>query len=412
MEKLSVRCQHCDRKIVFEERHAGRQVKCPGCAEPLLLVIPTKVSQDILDPFADLTGNVGDSKVSAPDSQKSRSPNQSPKSPKSPDRESSQVEDHSTLGELSAGKNTKESPSKRRKTGATNDGLKSNQSKRGAIRDQDESAFGSPEASSGSSEDSSEDRGDASSTNEPFFDEFGLAELNLSENSWTESSALPPVSKQFLKKKTRRNTSSEPTAQSDSSVSAGRQLASTGMASSFQNVEDGGRKGRKLIYLLFLLTLLPLCLNIVFAKSNSLEERLAEAAEADDDAAAPGEVGDEDQIVNEGMNQDENQGMHQDDGPNDEPVEGDGEFEFIENPEDIFNLFPDQRFPGAFLSRGSSLHLLFAALSGVGFMILFVSLFRRYTHDISTAMFGAIFTATAGIVLACVSLRARRTTDC
>ncbi len=35
------RCMHCDRKIAVPAEHAGRQVRCPGCRQPVMVPYPS-----------------------------------------------------------------------------------------------------------------------------------------------------------------------------------------------------------------------------------------------------------------------------------------------------------------------------------------------------------------------------------
>lgn len=391
MEKHSIRCAGCDRKLVFEERQIGKRVKCPGCNEPMLLTVPAKAVADVLDPFAELSEpriTPDRQQASADSSTKPKRassadvPDGSPGARNSPTRMKSSASMEASIAPIAA-------PASIEKT------------KRHATPEQVD------EPVDVGAEESEVDNGIRA--DEPYIDEFGLAELGNSEESWAESSALPPVSKQFVKKPRKSTTSETSTLQSsgksaDSSSTSSRGQKTPRPVTTFRSSGDAEKSRRLLIYALFLLTMIPLCFSIVFEKQNSIESRVADADAAEDQSAEgdpdnpltdnpEGEAGDV-PVVDDGMAD-----AQSDDGWGDQPVDGDPEFANIDDPEEIFAILPGERIPGAFLGRNSSLHWLFAGISGVGFMILFLAMFRRFSQDIGTAISGAAFTATAGIIM-------------
>jgi RsiW-degrading membrane proteinase PrsW (M82 family)/DNA-directed RNA polymerase subunit RPC12/RpoP len=391
VEKHGIRCAGCDRKVVFEERYVGKRVKCPGCSEPILLTAPVKPAADVLDPFAELTepkASLDRQQASAVSSTKPRRsssadvPDGSPGARNPPTRKKSSASMEASIGPIAAPASVEKT--KKRATPAKIDDPVHDGAEESAVDD-------------------------GYCPDEPYIDEFGLAELGNSEESWAESKALPPVSKQFVKKKPRKSTTSDASPAHASGNSADSSAPSRAPktprpVTTFRSSEDAEKSRRYRVYVLFLLTMIPLCFSIVFQKQNSVESRVAdadggEAQPAEGDADNPiadnpeGEAGD-DPAVDDGMAE-----VQSDDGWGDVPADGDPEFANIEDPEEIFAILPGERIPGAFLGRNSSLHWLFAGISGAGFMILFLAMFRRFGQDIGTAIFGAAFTATAGIIM-------------
>lgn len=392
MEKHSIRCAGCDRKVVFEERHVGKRVKCPGCSEPILLTAPAKPTADVLDPFAELM-----EPKAAKDRQQASA-------------ESSKKPKRSSLADVPDGSTGARNPPTRNKSSASMEASIAPNAAPASVEKTEKRATHAKVDDPVRDGAKESEVDDGYRPDEPYIDEFGLAELGNSEASWTDSKALPPVSKQFVKKKPRKSTTSEafttqPSGKSqDSPTIIDRATKTPRPVTTFRSSGDAEKSRRYWIYALFLLTMVPLCFSIVFEKQNSVESRVAdadggEAQPAEGDADNPmadnpeGEAGDA-PAVDGGIAE-----VQSDDGWGDEPVDGDPEFANIENPEEIFAILPGERIPGAFLGRNSSLHWLFAGISGAGFMILFVAMFRRFSQDIGTAIFGAAFTATAGIIM-------------
>ncbi len=221
------------------------------------------------------------------------------------------------------------------------------------------------------------------SPGEPYIDELGLGELSeLRQEDWSSPDALPPVQKRLIKKQKR---TAEVLESADPQPSAVAKPVSKSRG--FEEPESlSGR--RWLTYAVFFLTLLPLAVVILIPNGNDLESSVAESGEAVDEGGGLGDEAAEIDVAPGGQEQAE--GTLDDwAAEDDEPF---GVDEFI-------RALPDQRLPGALLSRDSSVHWIFAGLSGVAFTGLFLALFRRYKDAIGGALVGALFTATLGIVL-------------
>lgn len=197
-----------------------------------------------------------------------------------------------------------------------------------------------------------------------YFDELGLGELNeLRDDDAPDSSSLPPVQKRLLNKP--KKVIAAPL--DDDPVSAQPMRSPKRTSDRFDDDGSESSQRRWLFYGLFLMTLIPLGIHILMVETEDLEQRFAESFES---AEANGEL---DQSALEG----------------------------IEEPElgDALMALPGHKLKGAFLAHDTWMHWLFAGISGLAFTSLFVGLFHRYKNALSGAMIGAIFTATAGIML-------------
>lgn len=164
------------------------------------------------------------------------------------------------------------------------------------------------------------------------------------------SAPLPPAKR---KKKPRKK--SEVTQETPIARSAPKLNVASGTRPSFS---------RSLIYGLFVATLIPLGINILMASDDDIQARFLESLQEAETSGAFANLDDE---------------------------------ELSEDA--LFMALPGNRIKGAFLSRASWMHWLFAAVSGVAYTGLILVLFRRSSDALGGAVVGAVFTATAGIIL-------------
>lgn len=196
---------------------------------------------------------------------------------------------------------------------------------------------------------------------EGYIDELGLGELTeLQSDSEPVSATLPPVKKQFIKKTAKRTLPEELEKENAPKSRKSRRVRNP-------DSPVTPSTGRWLVYALFFMTLIPLCANVLMSDERDIQERVEESLQQAEESGEWQEA----EIV-EG-----------------EPVQLD----------ELIRAMPGDRVVGALLARDTWMHWVFAAISGIGFLLLFVALFRRFQEALGGAVTGAIFTATAGIVL-------------
>jgi RsiW-degrading membrane proteinase PrsW (M82 family)/ribosomal protein S27E len=344
MEKLAVRCSGCQKKLLFQEKQRGRRVSCPVCATTVVLDTPATSPVKsgltaIEDPFADLADP---------------SANQTGTESASPNNDA---------------RSTAASRRKKPKTDRAGDDQAKEQGSADSERLQDSEI-------------------DYGGSGEPYIDELGLGEISeLRSDDWAEPLALPPVQKRLIRKKK----TSPTTPDTDKSTPA--RSSSIQASDGFEDTRPPSFR-RRLSYVVYFLTLLPLGLMILLPKADEQNTQMVEAEQQAENEGDPFVAPNDDQP-------DDPAAADDDVGPAiDEEMDDDAAFDEQQFDVDGFlRSLPEQRIPGALLSRDSWFHWLFAASSGVVFAFLFLGLFRSYMHAMGGAVVAGVFTATIGIIL-------------
>jgi ribosomal protein S27E len=344
MEKLAVRCTGCQKKLLFQEKQRGRRVSCPVCATTVVLDTPaaSPVKSDLTaieDPFADLA---------------------------EPSANQKEAESASLSNDV------RSAAASRRKKKPKPD------------RAGDDRAKEQGSADSDWPQDSETDYG---GSGEPYIDELGLGEISdLRSDDWAEPSALPPVQKRLIRKK-----KPSPSTQ-DADKSTPSHSVSRPASDEFDDVRPPSFR-RRMSYVVYFLTLLPLGLMILLPKGDDQNTQMVEAEHEAENEGEPLVAPDADQLHDPAADDDFGPAMDEETGE---------ELAFEEQQIDLegfLHSLPGHRIPGALLSRDSWFHWLFAAVSGVVFALLFLGLFRSYMHAMGGAIVAGVFTATIGIIL-------------
>ncbi len=310
MEKLKTRCEQCQKKISYEPRLAGRKVKCPGCQQPVQLPATSTSTEVFIDPFAELREEpAAPAAPSTAKPERTRSPRREEKVPK----------------QQSTAETTDRVAEKKTST--------ADASTQAAVQQDDIAA-------------------EESRFDEPYIDEFGLAELDLNEAETHSSASMPPVSKEFVRKKPRRKEEPDSVKAPESNGKARSAERKDVVAKKFRPADSSTGHGRRRIYVVLLMTLLPLIFTLLTRDRDELEKRLADG---DEPAAEAKEEENGDPPLFEEAGDD----------PADEawdppPEEAEPNIA-VNDADDIFDMFPGKRIPGhclpgILLCTGSLLH--------------------------------------------------------
>lgn len=179
MRKHQIRCGGCSNKLLFEDRHKGKTVKCPACGKAVALIIadvpadvPAKTPKPnsvIDDPFAE------DIEPTLPKT-KSRS---QPQSSGATHDESASISPEKICRKSRSSKAAQRNPA-------------------------DESVAEQPPSQSDQAEDAwlSNELYGSDSTSEPYVDELGLGDLDeLQMDDWSAPATLPPAKQRPVKRK-------------------------------------------------------------------------------------------------------------------------------------------------------------------------------------------------------------------
>jgi RsiW-degrading membrane proteinase PrsW (M82 family) len=341
MTKHQVRCDGCDKKLLFEERHVGKTVKCPVCggAVVLMLVKATsnatsdapKLKDSLADPFAeDAEPRIPDKIV--PKEQPSR-------------RDRNAAASKGNTDEWVPKSQSKKSPDQK---------LSEVPSAEIPLEPYDESV----------DHWSSNESGDDDSVIKSYVDELGLGELEeLQMEEWAAPAKLPPAKRRPAKKA--ESTAPILSAASDSASTSS--TVSTVKTTTAEFNATSPTSGRWLVYALFFSTLIPLGINGLMADEFDLAERINETLQQADENGVQEKI-----QIEEGV---------------------------AITRDSLIAALPGGRLHGALLAHDSWVHWVFAGTSGIGFTVLLLMRFHRYRGALGGAVTGAIFTATIGIVL-------------